>query len=60
VLEGAKAPANDDDTRREALIGLLHKHRGNVTAVARATGKARMQIQRWLKRYGIAPKDYRR
>jgi hypothetical protein len=31
-----------------------------VTAVARAMGKARMQIQRWVKRYGIDTKSFRR
>jgi len=31
-----------------------------VTAVARAMGKARMQIQRWMKRYDLDPKSFRR
>ena len=41
---------------RDELIALLRDHGGNVSAVARATGKARMQIQRWMKRYGITPR----
>ena len=48
-----------DLERREQLIRLLGQHRGNVTAVAAGLGKARMQIQRWLKRYGIDPKTFR-
>ncbi len=39
--------------KREELVGLLQTYRGNVSAVARALGKARPQVQRWLKRYGI-------
>jgi hypothetical protein len=31
-----------------------------VSAVARATGKARMQIQRWMKRWAIDPELFRR
>ena len=47
-------PLDEADTqRREELIALLRQHRGNVTAVATAMGKARMQIQRWIKRYRI-------
>ena len=39
--------------KREELLGLLRAHEGNVSAVARTLGKARPQVQRWLKRYGI-------
>ncbi len=42
-----------DATRREVLVALLAEHGGNVSAVARAMGKARMQIQRWIRRYGL-------
>ena len=42
------------------LRGLLAQHRGNVAAVGRELGKARMQIHRWMKRYGIEVDDYRR
>ncbi|MFO0588223.1 MAG: sigma 54-interacting transcriptional regulator [Polyangiaceae bacterium] len=49
----------DDAGNRAELIALLREHQGNVSAVARAMGKARMQIQRWIKRYGLTPEDYR-
>jgi sigma-54 dependent transcriptional regulator, acetoin dehydrogenase operon transcriptional activator AcoR len=41
------------------LRSLLDKHRGNVAAVGRELGKARMQIHRWMERYGIEVDDYR-
>ena len=41
----------EDHLRRAELVELLRQHRGNVTAVARALGKARVQVQRWIKRY---------
>jgi DNA-binding NtrC family response regulator len=39
--------------RRDELVALLAEHRGNVSAVARALGKGRTQIQRWMKRYRL-------
>jgi len=39
--------------KREELVGLLRTYKGNVSAVARALGKHRPQVQRWLKRYQI-------
>jgi transcriptional regulator with GAF, ATPase, and Fis domain len=44
---------------REDLLLLLERHQGNVAAVGRDLGKARMQIHRWLKRYAIDINDYR-
>jgi transcriptional regulator with PAS, ATPase and Fis domain len=55
----------EPDSGREAvpseadLIALLTRHQGNVAAVGRDLGKARMQIHRWLKRYGIDIQNYR-
>jgi DNA-binding NtrC family response regulator len=43
----------EDVVRREQLARLLQQHGGNVSAVARAMGKARVQIQRWIKRYRL-------
>ena len=42
------------------LRALLQAHGGNVAAVGRQLGKARMQIHRWMKRYGIHVDDFRR
>jgi len=44
---------------REQLVSLLRKHQGNVSSVARVTGKSRMQIHRWLQRFEIEPDDFR-
>ena len=41
------------------LRALLVRHQGNVAAVGRELGKARMQIHRWMKRYGIAVDEFR-
>jgi len=52
--QGDAAPSQAD------LVALLERHQGNVAAVGRDLGKARMQVHRWLKRYGIEIEDYRR
>jgi transcriptional regulator of acetoin/glycerol metabolism len=51
--------ASTDEELRGALVELLQKHRGNVTEVANAMGKARMQIHRWLQRFNIDPGSFR-
>ena len=43
----------------EQLRALLTRHQGNVAAVGRELGKERMQVHRWMKRYGISVEDYR-
>ena len=43
----------------ESLRELLQKEAGNVAAVGRQLGKARMQVHRWMKRYRIDVNDYR-
>jgi len=48
------AKQQEDDLRRiNELVTLLRKHGGNISAVARELGKARSQVQRWMRRYGI-------
>jgi transcriptional regulator with GAF, ATPase, and Fis domain len=56
---GERELSPDERLQRDALVEALRTHHGNVSAVARATGKARMQIQRWLRRYGIDPAKFR-
>jgi hypothetical protein len=48
------------DSTLDALRASLARHDGNVSAVARELGKARMQVQRWLRRYGIDARSFRR
>jgi len=57
-------PPEDDEGQsvpdEPALRELLVKHEGNIAAVGRELGKARMQIHRWMKRYGIEIAEYRK
>jgi DNA-binding NtrC family response regulator len=55
------SPAQERRTapNEDQLRSMLDRHRGNVAAVGRELGKERMQIHRWLKRYGIDLNDYR-
>jgi DNA-binding NtrC family response regulator len=41
------------------LRAICARHHGNVTAIAKELGKERMQIHRWLKRYGIDIDEFR-
>ena len=52
------APA--DQELRDQLLTLLDEHGGNLSATARAMGKERVQIRRWLRRYRIDPAQFRR
>ena len=57
---GAGRRTAEGNAEREKLVALMREHKGNVAAVARAMGKARMQIQRWLKRYDIDAESFRK
>src|SRR5713101_3261559 len=52
--------SESDQRRREEIVALLREHGGNITSVARALGKGRFQIQRWIKRYRIDAKEFHR
>ncbi len=49
-----------DESLRRELLELLARHNGSVTEVANAMGKARMQVHRWCKRWGVDPNLYRK
>jgi transcriptional regulator with GAF, ATPase, and Fis domain len=51
-------PPGDAPSEQE-LRALLSIHRGNVSALAREFGKARMQVHRWLNRYALDPESFR-
>jgi DNA-binding NtrC family response regulator len=55
---GQRSAQLDEQLRRE-LIALFTECKGNVSEVARRMGKARVQIQRWLKRFAIDPSEFR-
>jgi transcriptional regulator with GAF, ATPase, and Fis domain len=47
------------DAIREELVRKLVQHQGNVSAVARDMGKARMQIHRWLRQFDLDAESFR-
>jgi len=53
-------PEMSDEQRKAHLLALLAQHHGRVAAVARAMGKARMQIHRWIDRYDIDLESFRK
>jgi transcriptional regulator of acetoin/glycerol metabolism len=48
-----------DRALRAELLEQLARHHGNLVEVAKAMGKARMQVHRWCKRFGVDPNLYR-
>ena len=56
----SERPLTEAERRhRDEICALLREHSGNVSAVARVLGKARMQVQRWLRRYQLDPASFR-
>jgi transcriptional regulator with AAA-type ATPase domain len=54
-------PLSQEDARlRSEIVAKLEQHGGNIAEVAREMGKARMQVHRWLKRFGIDPDTFRK
>ena len=49
-----------DDELKTTLEGALSRHRGNVSEIARELGKTRMQIHRWMQRFGLDAESYRK
>jgi transposase-like protein len=41
-------------------VALLTEHGGNVSAVARAARRSRVQVHRWLRRLGLDTARFRR
>src|SRR5439155_12377824 len=56
---GDDAPA-DGEARKQQLDELLTTFKGNLSAVARALGRDRVLVRRWLVRYGLDAENYRR
>jgi transcriptional regulator of acetoin/glycerol metabolism len=57
----ANPPASrDPEELRADLLAQLTQHQGNISAVARAMRRTRMQVHRWLKRWKIDPEGFRR
>jgi DNA-binding NtrC family response regulator len=60
TTEGDSTEPHDGPPVRAQLEALLAQHEGNVAEVARAMGKARMQVHRWMKRFAIDPDRFRK
>jgi sigma-54 dependent transcriptional regulator, acetoin dehydrogenase operon transcriptional activator AcoR len=61
ILDYARGPRpkTQDTPGEEELRRLLSESGGNIAEVGRRLGKARMQVHRWLRKYGIDMADYR-
>jgi MoxR-like ATPase len=55
----SRSDRREDEAIRARLVDELQRATGNVAAVARTMGKARMQVQRWMKRFNLDPKMFR-
>ncbi len=58
-----KKETADDPKRtpaKEDLEAMLQLHEGSVAKVAEHYGKQRMQVYRWLVRYGLKPEQFRK
>src|SRR6185503_14325020 len=53
-------PRDASDDRRAELVALLVEHGGNISAVARAARRSRVQIHRLLRRFGLDAEQFRR
>ena len=53
------APGPHHVPNEQELRAALAQHKGNVAAVGREFGKERMQVHRWMKRFGIDVEEYR-
>jgi transcriptional regulator with PAS, ATPase and Fis domain len=58
-ISEAQASSRRNAPTEAELRETLARHHGNVAAVGRELGKERMQVHRWLKKYGISLEDYR-
>jgi transcriptional regulator of acetoin/glycerol metabolism len=57
---GSSALSPRDESIRRELLELMARHRGSITEVAREMGKARMQVHRWCRRFGVDPNLFRK
>lgn len=58
--EGARASASSpaDARVRAEVVAALREAGGNISAAARALGKDRKQLQRWIKRFDLDPASF--
>jgi hypothetical protein len=56
----AKGLSAESEALRQRVVASLSEHGGNVTHVGEALGTSRTQVQRWLKRFGLDPRSFRK
>jgi transcriptional regulator of acetoin/glycerol metabolism len=56
----ARRLSPESEDLRQRVAASLSEHGGNVTHVGEAMGTSRTQVQRWLKRFGLDPRAYRK
>jgi transcriptional regulator of acetoin/glycerol metabolism len=56
----AKPLSPASEALRQRVVASLSQHGGNVTHVGHAMGTSRTQVQRWLKRFGLDPRAFRK
>jgi DNA-binding NtrC family response regulator len=49
----------EDLKLKDELTAALTKTHGNISEISRTMGKTRMQIHRWMKRFGLDPETFR-
>jgi len=57
--DAEEALSDEDQQIHDQLCQALSEHCGNISAVARALGKDRKQIHRWVRRFRLSLRDYR-
>ncbi len=50
----------DKAPTEEAMREIVARHQGNVAAIARELRKDRVQVHRWMKKYGLRPEEFRK
>jgi transcriptional regulator with PAS, ATPase and Fis domain len=56
----ARRPAGSPSPTAAEIEELLRRYDGNVAEVARELGKHRAAVWRWIKKFGIGPKQFRK
>ncbi len=55
----SEPPRDSGPPSRRSLVALLQRNGGNVTRVAKVTGRSRRQVYRWLEEHAVDPAEYR-
>jgi DNA-binding NtrC family response regulator len=60
VRDASSSPRPAAASDRERLVAIIHRHAGNLSAVARELATSRSQLYRLLARHAIGPEDLKR